>query len=197
MANHVTGQATAATVVPTLHLGTYRRAIMAVMSADVFTPAERLRANDSVYQTEDLAKLALWLKNVRRVFAEREQVIEQADLAEITELAETPVHYATAEQTSEIHRLALHRTITPGERTKVLLALPRLNNPAATALIGELWAKILHRGGGATSLTHFLPSAPAPAPRPLPASPPPVVPPTAPAPTCPAPFTDSTTCQAA
>jgi hypothetical protein len=195
MKNVMTGQATVAAVAPTLHLGTYRRAIMAVMSADVFTPAERLRANHSVYECEDSAKLALWLKNVRRVFAEREAVLEQADLAELAQVAEAPVRYATAEQTSEIHKLALHRAITLGERTKVLLTLPRLDSPAATALIGELWAKILHRGG--TTPTAFLPSAPAPAPRPLPASPPPVVPPTPPSPTCPAPFTDSSTCQAA
>lgn len=152
MANHVTGQATSATVVPTLHLGAYRRAIMAVMSADVFTPAERLRANDSVYQTEDSTKLALWLKNVRRVADERQQVIEQADLAEVSELVATaPVRYATAEQTSEIHRLALHRTITIGERTKAMLALPRLDYDTAKALIGDLWAKILHRTGGGAS----------------------------------------------
>lgn len=152
MKNVMTGQAAATTAAPTLHLGAYRRAIMAVMSADVFTPAERLRANDSVYQTEDSTKLALWLKNVRRVFTEREQVIEQADLAEVSELVATaPVRYATAEQTSEIHRLALHQEISLAERTKVLLALPRLKTYEARTLIGELWAKILHRTGGGAS----------------------------------------------
>jgi hypothetical protein len=139
---------------PTLHLGTYRRAIMAVLSADVFTPAERVLANHNVHECEDSAKLALWLKNVRRVFTEREAVLEQADLAEVTEVV-APVQYATAQQTSEVHKLALHRAITVGERTKAMLALPRLDYGAATALIGELWAKILHRtgqqGGAASS----------------------------------------------
>lgn len=190
MKNVMNGQVVASTATPTLHLGTYRRAIMAILSADVFTAAERLRANHSVYECEDATRLALWLKNVRRVATEREAVVAQADL---TELVAAPlVRYATAEQTSEIHRLALHHTTTPAERTKALLVLPRLDSPAATALIGALWQNILHRGGSQTATpTHFLPSAPAPAPRPLPASPPPVVPPTAPAPTCPAPFTDS------
>jgi hypothetical protein len=142
MKSHVTGNSQVAASAPTLHLGTYRRAIMAVLSADVFTPAERLRANDSVYQTEDNAKLTLWLKNVRRVFTEREAMLEQADLSEVEAL---PVAYATAAQTSEIHSLALHRFITKGERTKAMLALPTLDTVQATLLIGDLWAKVLHR----------------------------------------------------
>jgi hypothetical protein len=137
MKNVMTGQVVASTTTPTLHLGTYRRAIMAVLSADVFTPAERLRANDSVYQTEDSTRLALWLKNVRRVFTERELVAEEVVIQ--------PVAYATAAQTSEIHSLALHRLITKGERTKAMLALPTLDTVQATLLIGELWAKVLHR----------------------------------------------------
>ncbi|MBG8552570.1 hypothetical protein [Hymenobacter guriensis] len=48
-----------------------RQAIMYHMAKAVFTDAERLRANDSVYQEERLGKLALWLQNVRRVASER------------------------------------------------------------------------------------------------------------------------------
>lgn len=191
MTAHVTGHTSRSNgSQPTLHLGTLRRSILRlIVGNSLFTAQEQLLASHNTHECEDSAKLALWLKNVHRVADEREQVVEQADL---TELTEAPlVRYATAEQTSEIHRLTLHRTITPGERTKALLALPRLNNPTATSLIGELWAKILHRGGATATPTHFLPRAP------LPASPPPVVPPTPPRPTCPAPFTDSATCQAA
>ena len=124
---------------------------MAVLSADVFTPAERLRANHSVYECEDSAKLTLWLKNVRRVFAEREELVAQADLAEVSEVVALPVRYATAEQTSEVHKLALHREISQGERIKALMTLPRLKDYEAKALISELWAKILHRTGGGAS----------------------------------------------
>lgn len=145
MAIHVSGQASCAnSQAPTLHLGTYRRAIMAVMSANVFTPAEKLRANHNVHECEDAAQLALWLTNVRRVFTEREAL----PVAEPTLVAESPVRYATAQQTSELHQLALHRAITKGERTKALLALPRLDHAGATALLGELCAKVLYQGGG-------------------------------------------------
>jgi hypothetical protein len=79
---------------------------------------------------------------VRRVFAEREAVLKQADLSEVEAL---PVAYATAAQTSEIHSLLKHRFITKGERTKVMLALPTLDTVQAALLIGDLWAKVLHR----------------------------------------------------
>jgi hypothetical protein len=140
MKNVMPGQA-AGTAAPTLRVGTYRRNIMAVLSADVFTPAERVRANHAVYECEENAHLALWLKNVQRVFTEREA---QAELEEAKSGA-APVAYATATQMSEIHSLALHRAITKGERTRAMMALPTLNTVQATALIGDLWAKVLHR----------------------------------------------------
>ena len=157
--NPQNGQPTVAAVAPTLHLGTFRRNIMAVLSADVFTPAERVLANHNVYECEDSAKLALWLKNVRRVFSEREALAEAQALNNLAQgierfeaqLAAAPlVQYATAAQTSEIHKLALHRTITDGERTQALLKIPRLDHAQAQALIGQLWAKILLRTGGAS-----------------------------------------------
>jgi hypothetical protein len=155
MKSHVTGNSQVAASAPTLHLGTYRRAIMAVLSADVFTAAEKLRANHNVHECEDATKLALWLKNVRRVLTEREAEAQGQALVNLAQgierfeakLSTEPVRYATATQTSEVHKLALHRAITLGERTKALLALPRLTKPEATLLIGELWAKILHRTG--------------------------------------------------
>jgi hypothetical protein len=146
MENVMTGQA-AGTAAPTLHLGTLRRSILRLIVGNpLFTAQEQLLASHNIHECEDSAKLALWLKNVRRVFTEREELIAQADLAEATEVV-APVRYATAQQTSEVHKLALHRTITTGERTKAMLALPCLDYGAATALIGELWAKILHRTG--------------------------------------------------
>jgi hypothetical protein len=233
---NVIGNGQVAALAPTLHHGTYRRAIMAVLSADVFTPAERVRANHNVYECEDSTRLTRWVKNVRRVFAEREAALEQipqqpqglrltdttwnlrcANLAEKRELlayaasqgvacgrevhandlglgwnerqgklysfpaewagraaegrpcelisaaqfralvqagGQAPagrVTYATAAQTSEIHSLALHRAITKGERTKALLALPTLDTVRATVLIGELWAKVLHRSESDTA----------------------------------------------
>lgn len=157
MKSHVSGQATTAIVAPTLHLGALRRAIMAALSADVFTPAECLQANHSVYECEDAARLALWLKNVRRVFAEREAEAEAQALANmahgiarfearVAEAQHTaPVQYATAAQKEEITRLCNSLYILRKEKTAALLKLPHLDEPQAVALIGELWAKMLRR----------------------------------------------------
>lgn len=153
--NPQNGQHTVAAVAPTLHHGTYRRAIMAVLSADCFTPAERVLANHNVYECQDGAKLALWLKNVRRVAAEREAATQAQALANMahgierfeTRLTKAAQPAATAAQTSEIHKLSLHRAISKGERTLALDKLPCLTEAQATALIGELWAKILLRTG--------------------------------------------------
>lgn len=126
MATHVSGKTGCAnSQAPTLHLGTYRRAIMAVVSADVFTPAERLRANHSVYECEDSAKLALWLKNVRRVAAERE---ERAP----TEQTQGTLS-ATPTQCDEVYKLA--STLPAAERASVLRRLPRLTEREASALL--------------------------------------------------------------
>jgi hypothetical protein len=156
--NPQNGQATTATVAPTLHLGTYRRAILRlVVGNDLFTAAEQLRCNDSVHQCENSAKLALWLKNVRHVAAEREAQAEAQALANMAQgierfdaqLATAPVRYATAEQTSKLHQLALHRTLTDGERTQLLLKLPRLTEAQAAAKLTELQTLTTTRGGTA------------------------------------------------
>lgn len=125
----------------TLHIGTYRRNILAVIiGCDLFTAEEQLRCNHNVAECEDAQRLARWVRNVRLEVQRREHA---AELAEATHAQ--PVTYATAAQTSEIHQLALHRVITKGERTKAMLALPTLNTVQATVLIGELWAKVLYR----------------------------------------------------
>lgn len=149
MKNVMAGKVVASTTTPTLHLGTYRRSILRlIVGSPLFTAQEQLLASHNVHECEDSAKLALWLKNVRRVFVEREAVLAQADLAGVSEVVAPPVRYATATQTSELQQLALHRALSDRERTKVLLALPRLKEYEAQALIGELWAKLLHRSGG-------------------------------------------------
>lgn len=127
------------------------------MAADVSTEAERLHANHSVYESQGCAKLALWLTNVRRVRQERQAQAEQHALANMAQgierfeaqLPETLVRYATAEQTSKLHQLALHRTITEGERTHLLLKLPSLTEAQATAKLAELQTLITNRGGNA------------------------------------------------
>jgi hypothetical protein len=127
--------------VPTLYIGTYRRNILAVViGCDLFTAAEQLRCNHNIAECEDAQRLARWVRNVRLECQRRELAAELAEAAQ-----RQPVAYATAAQTSEIHQLSLHPTITRGERTKAVLALPTLNTVQATALIGELWTKVLHR----------------------------------------------------
>jgi hypothetical protein len=126
---------------PILHVGTYRRNILAVViGCDLFTAEEQLRCNHHVAECEDAQRLARWVRNVRLEAQRREQAAELSEAAHVQ-----PVTYATAAQTSEVHQLTLHRFITTGERTKAMLALPTLTALQATLLIGELWAKVLHR----------------------------------------------------
>lgn len=80
---------------PTLHLGTYRRAILAITCGnDLFTAAEQLRANHNVHECEDSHRLALWLRNVQREATRREEAATQSDAAPLT--AEPVSSYATA-----------------------------------------------------------------------------------------------------
>jgi hypothetical protein len=107
MKSVIQGTAVTSGQAPTLHLGTLRRSILRLIVGNpLFTAQEQLLASHNIHECEDSAKLALWLKNVRRVFTEREELIAQADLAEATEVV-APVRYATAQQTSEVHKLAL------------------------------------------------------------------------------------------
>jgi hypothetical protein len=186
MKSHVTGNSqVAASATPTLQLGATRRNILAVVIGnDLFTPAEQLRCNDSVYQCEDLARLTTWLRNVRREALRREELAEP----EVALL-----DYATTEQKEEIVKLASQPQLTRPERTRALLSINRYDYAQAVCLIGELWAKILHRSAGervSPAPTSY--AAPAPAPIP-PVTPFPVrVPTTPPSPTGPKPaVTDS------
>ncbi|RSK50113.1 hypothetical protein [Hymenobacter rigui] len=61
-----------------LILSTVRRSIMDVMQRAVFTPVERLRANDTVYQSQDVARQFVWLRNVCRVATERDRALQLA-----------------------------------------------------------------------------------------------------------------------
>lgn len=134
---------------PTLHHGTYRRAIMAALSAETFTPAERLRTNHAVYECQDGAKLALWLKNVRRVAAEREQKAEAQALASMAQgIARFEAHVAaqptapaepvtgpaaTPAQCDEVFKLACQ--LPAREKADALRRLPYLTEREATAFI--------------------------------------------------------------
>lgn len=74
--------ATVAAVAPTLHVGTYRRNLLAVLVGnDLFSADEQQRAQGNVGACQDATRLALWLKNVRRVAAEREQARTLAAMA--------------------------------------------------------------------------------------------------------------------
>jgi hypothetical protein len=121
---------------------------MAVLSADCFTPAERVRANHSVYECEDSAKLTLWLKNVSRVAAERQAQAEQQALASMakgidtfeawvaaqpTLLAKQTAPAATPAQCDEVYKLA--SALPKTERADALRRLPHLTEKEAAALI--------------------------------------------------------------
>lgn len=74
--NSQSGQTAATTAAPTLHVGTFRRNILAVLvGCSLFTTAEQQRATTNVAACTDAARLALWLKNVRRVADERAQAL--------------------------------------------------------------------------------------------------------------------------
>jgi len=134
-----TTSASATTLAPQAHhliLSTTRRLIMHRMNSAVFTAGERLRANDSVYQCEDLAQLALWHKNVCRVELERE-------VAQATSPASTA--YATNAQKEEIVRLCGNKVITPQEKTKALLRINLVDEDEAEAVIETLVQAIWDR----------------------------------------------------
>lgn len=151
--NPQNGQVAAVTAAPTLHLGTYRRAILRlVVGNDLFTAAEQLRCNDSVHQCEASEKLALWLKNVRRVAAERQAQAEAQALANMAQGITTfeawvaaqpaapaePVTgpAATPAQCDEVYKLA--SALPKRERRDALRRLPYLSEHEAAALITGL-----------------------------------------------------------
>jgi len=128
---------------------------MAVLAAECFTPAERLRANHAVHECACDQKLALWLKNVSRVRDEREAKL-LADFAEglakgealVKEAAQqpTPTAYATPAQCDEVFALASLSCFTKGEKTHTLNLLPTLTQAGAVKVIGSLYAAAWRRG---------------------------------------------------
>ena len=55
-----------------------RANIAAMMIEPLFDAGEQLRCNDSIYQTECVAKLQTWFRNVYRVYQERESSLYMA-----------------------------------------------------------------------------------------------------------------------
>jgi len=142
------GQVAAGTDTPTLHLGTYRRNILAVVvDNELFTPAEQLRCNDAVHQCACPRKLALWLTNVRRVAGEREEERQVASFSQAVErgrvLIAQPVRYATPAQCDELYRLACHPALSAADKTQTLLLLPAFTESEAATYLGKLRAKVL------------------------------------------------------
>lgn len=134
------------------YLGTLRRNILAaVVDNDLFTAEEQLKTNHSVYECQCAARLARWVKNVRRVAGEREKAASLAKFAEAVErgkqLQEKSVGYATMAQCDEIHRVACHSAILPCEKSQAIFRLPTLTYAQAIFLLGRLYAKVYHRTG--------------------------------------------------
>lgn len=115
------------------------------LNSGVFTPEERLRANDSVYQCDDLTQLQRWHRNVCRVELERE-------LAQ----AVTGPCYATTAQKQELVRLCGHKAVTRPEKTKVLLQINRLTEQEAGAAIDTLTQAIADQVPGDAGWTQLL-----------------------------------------
>ena len=136
MENVIAGQA--AVLAPAQSLTAHRRAIMDMLvGSEVITTAEYDTAMQRTLACQDVEVMQRWYRNTVRESARRE---------EAAGMEATPVvEYATAEQKEEVIRLTNTLWILRKEKTKALLALPRLDNAQARTLIGELWAKILHR----------------------------------------------------
>lgn len=124
-----------------LFISLLRRRIMECMANPVFTPEERLRANDSVYQCEDAVQLRVWHKNVQRV--EEERVAAQQVV-----MTDAP---ATPEQQAEIMRLCSNPVITRREASGLLFRLRRLTSGQAEQVVEALVAAIWDRDAGAAT----------------------------------------------
>ncbi len=132
MKSHVNGQAAAATAAPT----TYRRELLDLLAASpVIMTEEYETATRHILVCQSLSTLQKWYRNCIREIARREEEV----------LAAQAVAYATAEQKEEIVKLANSVYILRAEKTKAVLGLLRYDYAQAVAVIGYLWAKILHR----------------------------------------------------
>lgn len=116
----------------------HRRNLLDLLAAaPVITSEEYDTATARILACASLPTLAKWWRNCLREIARREQALGKAPLA--------PVTYATMAQTTDIHRLALHVSITPAERTQALACLPCLDYVGAVAVIGDLYQKVMQR----------------------------------------------------
>ena len=154
--NPKNGPTAAATAAPTLHVGTYRRALLAlVVGNPLFTDAEQLLSSHNAHDCQDGRKLALWLKNTRRVAAEREKANGLASLGAAIDRFEqhlaskqvpvptaeqptttAPAPWATPTQCDEVFRLA--SALPQRERADALRRLPTLTEAEARACIAGL-----------------------------------------------------------
>jgi hypothetical protein len=135
MKNVMTGQAAASAAA---QLSAHRRSIMNMLvGCPLITTAEYDTAMQRTLACQDLATLQKWYRNTVREIARREE----------QEPVTAPVEYATAKQKEEVAKLLANPCLTKPEKTRALLALPRLDKAQAVLLVGELWAKVLYRTG--------------------------------------------------
>lgn len=131
MTTHVNGQAGRSNgQAPTA----YRRNLMDLLAAAP-VDEEYDTATARILACQDVATLQKWYRNCIREIARREELEPET----------APIDYATTAQKEEVIKLANNLYILRKEKTAAHLRLPRLNYSEARALIGELWAKILHR----------------------------------------------------
>lgn len=110
-------------------LSAHRRSIMDMLvGCPLITTAEYDTAMQRTLACQDLATLQRWYRNTVKEIARREEALP----------AYAPVQYATTAQKEEITR---------AEKTSTLYTINRLDCAAATAVIGDLWAKVLRRAG--------------------------------------------------
>ncbi len=114
----------------------YRRELLDLLAASaVITSEEYDTATARILACQSVATLQKWYRNCIREIARREEEVPTAEA----------VVYATAAQKEEVIKLANSVYILRAEKTKALLSLLQYDYAQAVALIGELWAKILHR----------------------------------------------------
>ena len=157
METHVSGQhgitSASAPTSNAYYVGTLRRNILAcVVGNELFTDEEQLQTNHSVHECGCAQRLALWLKNVRRVAGEREQAQALASMAAgiakfEAKLSTAAPAYATPAQCDALHQLAQHPAATPAEKAQILLLLPSYTESEAHVAIARQQAALDRRSG--------------------------------------------------
>jgi hypothetical protein len=132
MKNVMNGQVAASTVTP----NTYRRELLDLLAESaVITTEEYETATSRILACQNLATLQRWYRNCIREIARREEEVPTAEAVE----------YATSEQKQEVIKLANSQYITRAEKCQALLRFNQCDYGQAVAVIGNLWAKMLHR----------------------------------------------------